>query len=434
MKILSALCAIGAAAVVLSSCGSSSSSSGSGASAAATKADTSTNPLSFAAFQSFSGPDASFGPEQIAGCAPAAQAIVAAGGVLHHTQVSCSAVDNRGDPADAVPAAESLLATNGNLVGVLGPGSNEAPPTIPLFNRSQIPMFSDSGQGLYSLNKLPYFWRITPPDGAVGYAMALWAKHQGYTRVASVFGQSIGAQGSAPTVTAGFKKLGGTISTAQLVALDQSSYRSEVAQLAAGHPQAVFIELDPQSAATFLSEMAQLYHVIPIIGTDGTTQPPWLKAVGGVLGKATFDKYYVGAQPYAPATGPAHNLWLAQLQAAANKVTKPLSQWDNDSFSEAAWDSVNVMSLAMLLAHSSKPSVWNSVIPKVTTPGPGHVIVHDFAQGKQAILAGKPITYIGATGPITFDQYQNSPGQFEIVNSGGATMKTYTAADLQAAK
>jgi ABC-type branched-subunit amino acid transport system substrate-binding protein len=429
MKSVSAVCAIGAVVLATTSCGSSGTSSGSSGTV-----DTGTAPLHFDAFQSFSGPDASFGPEQIAGCAPAAQAIVAAGGILQHKQVSCTATDNRGDPADAVPAAEQLLATNAHLVGVLGPGSNEAPPTIPLFNRAHIPMFSDSGQGLFSKNRLKYFWRITPADDAVGYAMALYAHEHGYTRVASVFGTSIGAQGSAPTVTAGFKRLGGTITTAQLVALDQSSYRSEVQQMAAGHPQALFIELDPQSAATYLSEMVQLYHLIPIIGTDGTTQPPWQKAVIGVLGKTVVATDYVGAQPYAPTAGPAHTLWLAQLHAAAAGVSKPLAQWETDSFSEAAWDSVNVMSLAMEMAKSTNPVAFNAYIPKVTDAGPGHVIVHDFAQGKQAILAGKPITYLGATGPITFDQFQNSPGSFEIVKSDGTTLKTYVAADLQKLK
>lgn len=429
MRSCSSLCAIGAIVLSLGSCGSSGTSSGSSGSV-----DKGTGSLDFAAFQAFSGPDASFGPEQIAGCAPAAQAIVAAGGILDHKNVSCLATDNRGDPADAVPAAQQLLATDSHLVGVLGPGSNEAPPTIPLFNRAHIPMFSDSGQGLFSRNRLKYFWRITPADDAVGYAMALYAYQHGYRRVASVFGQSIGAQGSAPTVTAGFKRLGGTITTAQLVSLDQSSYRSEVAALAAAHPQAVFIELDPQSAATYLSEMVQLYHLVPIIGTDGTTQPPWQKAVTGVLGKNVVATDYVGAQPYAPTTGPAHTLWLAQLHAGAAHVSKPLAQWETDSFSEAAWDSINVMSLAMEMAKSANPVIFNADIPKVTAAGPGHVIVHDFAQGKQAILAGKPITYVGATGPITFDQFQNSPGSFAIVRSDGTTVTTYVAADLQKLK
>lgn len=57
------------------------------------------------------------------------------------------------------------------------------------------------------------------------------------------------------------------------------------------------------------------------------------------------------------------------------------------------------MALAMLLAKSGNPSVRNARIPQVTDPGAGHAVVPDFAQGKQAIVAGKPITYIGATGP-----------------------------------
>ena len=66
--------------------------------------------------------------------------------------------------------------------------------------------------------------------------------------------------------------------------------------------------------------------------------------------------------------------------------------------------------VAMLIAKNTNPQVWNSDIPKVTNPGSGHVIVHDFAEGKQVILAGKPITYIGATGPVSFDRYQNFAG------------------------
>jgi len=429
LKPLACLCATFATVFALSACGSS---GGSGGGGSAGSPDTGTDTLTFAAFNTFSGPNATFGPEQLAGCGPAAQAIVAAGGVLDHKTAVCNPEDSRGDPADAVPAAQQVIATSGHLVGVLGPGSDEAPATIPLFNRSHIPMFSDAGQGLFDKSTFKYFWRILPADDAVGYAMALYAHQQGYTRVASVFGTSIGAQGSAPTVAAGFKKLGGTITTAQLLALDQSSYRSEVAQMAAAKPQAIFIELDPQTAATYLSEVQQLYHQVPIIGTDGTTQPPWLKAVAGAIGKTTVQKFYVGAQPYAPTTGPAHKLWLTQLHGATSGVAKPVSQWENDSYSEAAWDATNIIALAMELSKSTNPIVYNTYITKVTSPG--HVIVHDFAQGKAAILAGKAITYVGTTGPITFDQYQNSPGSFEINKSDASTVKTYSAADLQSAK
>src|SRR6266571_3046171 len=73
--------------------------------------------LTFVSFNPFTGPDASFGPEMVAGCAPAARLINQAGGVLGH-QVQCSTVDTRGDPGDAATAAKTMLATTHNLVGI----------------------------------------------------------------------------------------------------------------------------------------------------------------------------------------------------------------------------------------------------------------------------------------------------------------------------
>jgi ABC-type branched-subunit amino acid transport system substrate-binding protein len=425
---LSSAAATVTACLLVTACGSGAGASGSNG------ADTGSGALTVGVFNPFSGADASFGPEQNAGCVPAAKAIVAAGGILKHAQISCAVADSRGDPADAVPAAQQLIANTSNLVGLLGPSSDEAAATVPLFNRSQIPMFGDTGQKLFDQSKDKYFWRITPPDDAVGLAMALYAHEQGYMRAAAVFGTDISSQGTAPTVISGYKKVGGTLTGVANVALDQTSYRSEVSKLVAGHPEALFIEADPQTSATLLSELTQLYHPIPIIGTDGTTQPPWQKAVTQAIGKSTMTQYYRGAQPFAPTTGVAHRIWLTALHAAAGGVTQPLAQWENDSFAEAAWDSVNLMALAMEMAKSTKPAVYNSFIRKVAAGGQGATVVHSFAEGKAALEAHKSITYVGATGPVTFDQYQNSPGAFEIVRADGSTVKSYTPQNLQSLK
>src|SRR5215472_17363870 len=84
-----ALLAVPSLVLGLAACGSHSSASGSSG----------TGPLTFAVFNPFSGPDASFGPEQLAGCIPAAAAINAAGGILGHKTVTCKTSDSRGDPA-----------------------------------------------------------------------------------------------------------------------------------------------------------------------------------------------------------------------------------------------------------------------------------------------------------------------------------------------
>ena len=427
-RTLAALAAGVALAAAVAGCGSSAS-SGSGGK------DTGTGSLVYAAFNPFSGPDASFGPEEMAGCIPAAAAIQAAGGILNHKSVSCKAVDSRGDPADAVPAAESLIATTGGLQGIIGPSSDEATATVPLFNRAHIPMIGDTGQAAFDHSNFKYFFRITAPDDAVGYAMALYAHDKGYTRAVGVFGADISSQGTAPSAAAGFRKLGGTMML-QKIPLDQPSYRTEVLQVAAFKPQVVFTEADPQSDATYMAELRQLYHLIPIIGTNGTNQPPWFKAVGGAIGSNNLLSVYGGAQPYAPLSGAAYQEWRTELAAVAKKVPQPVSQWETDSYSMSYWDTVNLMALAAVMAKSTNPQVFTPDIVKVTTPKPGAVIVHSFAAGKQALLAGKQIQYIGAVGPITFDQWRNSPGQFEIVKADTALtpIVTYTAQRVQAAR
>src|SRR5262249_35961665 len=110
----------------------------------------------------------------------------------------------------------------------------------------------------------------------------------------------------------------------QKIPLDQSSYRTEVSALIAAHPSVIFTEADPQTSATYLAEAKQLGRLGPFIGTDGTTQPPWLKAVGNAVGVANLKRYYVGAQPYAPTTGGTYQLWLSQIKPGRAQVSQPV--------------------------------------------------------------------------------------------------------------
>ena len=282
-----------------------------------------TGGLTFAGFQPFTGPDAAFGPELMAGCIPAVNLINAAGGIIGH-QTKCVPVDSRGDPADAVPAATKMLATTENLVGVVGPSSDEALATVPLINRAHVPMFADTGQAAFDKQTQdPYFWRVTPPDDAAGVAMAIYAYRKGYRHGAAVFGNDISSQGNVPTLLSTFKKLGGQIVANETLTLDQSSYRSEVETVINSNADVMFTEADPQTDATFISELQQLHGLIPIIGTEPTVQPPWLKAVGGAVGKSNLAQSYAAAQPYSPSQGPAWDVYNQALLAAKADVPDP---------------------------------------------------------------------------------------------------------------
>ena len=208
---------VGVALITLMACGNSSTSN----------TPTNGGPLVIAIFVAFTGPQAGFGQQNVAGCLTAAKLINDAGGVMGHT-IQCLPVDTRGDPADAIPAATQMLATISNLVMVLGCASTEASATVPLFEQAQIPMFCNTGQAEFDKSPYHYFHRLVPADDFAGYAMAVWAHKQGYNTAAAVFGNDTGSQGTVPSLTKGFSKLGGTIAVNQSIALDQSAYRSEV--------------------------------------------------------------------------------------------------------------------------------------------------------------------------------------------------------------
>jgi ABC-type branched-subunit amino acid transport system substrate-binding protein len=413
------------AALVLVSVAACSSSGGGSSSPAST--------LVVGEFNPFTGPDAAFGPEMVGGCIPAIRLINADGGVLGH-KMSCVQEDTRGDPADAVPAAQKMIATETSLVGVLGPSSDEALATVPLLNNGHVPMFVDTGQAAFDHTTDAYFWRITPADDVKGYAMALWAHAAGYTRAAAVFGDDAGAQSDVPTLVSAFTGLGGTIVYNKPFALDQSSYRSEIESLLATHPQVIFTETDPQTAATFLSELQQLKGLLPVIGTEVSLQTPYLKAVNTAIGSASMVKYFEGMQPYAPPSGPAWQTFNTALLASKAQVPQP-GQWSTDPYSMTYYDGVNVMALAMLAAHSTNPADFNKYVTAVTEPGAGKTVVTSFAAGKAALAAGKQIQYVGAGGPIVFNQWHNSTGAFEAakyVSGNIQLVGSVTAAQIAA--
>jgi ABC-type branched-subunit amino acid transport system substrate-binding protein len=386
--------------------------------------------LTVGALNPFTGPDASFGPEMMAGCEAAVTAINAAGGVLTD-KVACASVDTRGDPADGVTGGAKMLATIPNLFGVLGPSSDEADASAPLINAAKVPMFADTGESSFDHNTLPYFWRIVPADDERGYAMALYAKQKGYLRAAAVFGNDTGSQIGVPTLLRGYSEVGGQMVVDQKLTLGQTSYQSQVEQLIAAKPQVIFTETSPQANATYLAELQQLGHLIPVIGTDVTIQPSWFTAMAGAIGKPALTKYFVAESPYAAASGVAWQTFNKDLLASSSSVPKP-AQWSTDSYSMGYYDSVIVMALAATMAKSTSPAVWNAYIPAVTSPGA--VVVHTYADGLAALRVGKKIDYVGAAGIIDFNKWHNSSGGFEIAayqaNGNLSLVSTITAAQL----
>ena len=366
---------------------------------------------------------------------PALYVVNKAGGVLGR-QVSLVQVDTRSDPADALTNMEKTLATSSGIAGVLGPDSTSAATLVPLLNNKKLPMMVAAGEAAYDRSSYSYLWRDVPPDPANGKAIALWAKQQGYTRVATVFGTDAGSQGDLPGVVTGLKAVGITLADQENLTPDQPSYRSSAERLLAAKPQAIITESDGPTAATFFGELTQLGKIVPIIGTSGTPSTSYFSPLRGAIGDANFNKYFRAVVVGNPVANPAVPAFNAAVLAVQSKLAKPVSQWENNSFSESGYDAVIVLALAMDAAKSTDGSVYNKDIMQVTAPGAGKQVVYTYAAGKAALAAGHQIQYIGASGPILFNAYHNSFGSQAVeefpANAPAVVVGTISQAAVQA--
>jgi ABC-type branched-subunit amino acid transport system substrate-binding protein len=383
--------------IALAACGSSSSSSsGSG-------------PLNIGVIYPFTGANANQGETGMAGCLTGVTQINEAGGVLGH-KLECKPFDTKGDPADAVPAANQMLAS-ASPVMVLG-ASDDTVATAPIVTGQHVVNFATVGDPHFDTQTNPYFYRLTPSDALLGKALGYAAINQGYKNAASAFTSDLGAQTSAVPMTAEYTKLGGKLSANLKLAPGQSSYRTEVSQIIAAHPDALISEMDPQSSTAFLTEYKQLGGSLPLtLGTLRTAQSDWIKAVIGGLGEATFVKSIRSVTPYIPLTGPAYEKYKKILLSLSSKI-KEVGQFTGHPYVISDYDAVAITAIAMTMAKSTASTTYNSYVVKVTEPG--GTVVHTYAEALAALKENKKITYVGAAGALVFNKYHSAPSAFSF--------------------
>jgi branched-chain amino acid transport system substrate-binding protein len=365
----------------------------------------------------FTGADAGLGPAYYAACLPAALTINNNGGVGGR-KIKCSQFDTRGEPADAVPAANQMIASNSNLMAVIGCTSDEAATVAPIIDRSHIPMFCMTGQSEFNKTALKYFHRLVPPDEFDAYAMVGSAlfnpSHPAYKRVALVFGNDIGSQAFVGPATAALTKLGATVSINQPIALGASSYRTEVAAMLATHPDVIFTEA-LGSAGTYMKEVKQQNgSTLPFIGTSATIDPVWFKDVSDAIGVADVLKYYSAVDLHLSYSGPGYTEFLNQLNASASTFADA-PKYKQRGSTLHLYDGVVMTALAMVATTSADRTVYNPKIKDIANGVSGATVVNTYADGVAALKAGKTIRFVGAGGETNFNQYNNSEQGYVLV-------------------
>jgi ABC-type branched-subunit amino acid transport system substrate-binding protein len=391
---------VAAAVAALAAC-SGSSSSGSGGSG-------NTSPLVVGILAPFTGQDAALGPAYFAACLPAVRAINAAGGVMGH-QLSCKQFDTRGDPADAVPATRQMIASNSNLMMVIGCTSDEASSVVPILEQSHVPAFCQTGQSEFNKSNFKYFHRLVPPDEYDAYAMVGIARlYDHYSRIGLVFGNDIGSQAFVGPAVKAIEKTGGTVVVNQALALGQPSYRTEVQKLIDSHPDVILTEALGSTDATYLAELKQLHGgMIPVIGSSATIDPVWFKAVSDAIGVADLVSSYQANDTPTDFSGPGYNEFKTDLLASASDYANA-PKYVTRASTIHLYDGIVMTALAMVAAKSTDPKVFNAKILQVGNGGSGAQDVNTYKDGVSALNGGKSVRFIGAGGATKFDRWNNS--------------------------
>src|SRR6267143_1131252 len=392
---------------MLAACGGSSASTGGGLGS---------GDLLVGVLAPFSGTDANLGPAYYAACLAAAPEINNNGGVGGR-HVTCQKFDTRGEPADAAPAANQMVASNSNLMAVVGCTSDEASAVAPIVDKSHIPMFCMTGQSEFNKTKLPYFHRLVPADIFDAYGMVGWVQygpnHPAWNKVALVFGDDIGSQSFVQPATNALQHFGKTVKNFP-IHLGASSFRTEVQSMLAFKPDVIFTEA-LSSAGTYLGEVKELNgQTIPFIGTSATIDPAWFKDVTSTIGVNDVVQNYRGVDLGYTFAGTAYDEFKANLQAAAPPF-EDAPKYGQRGSTLHLYDGIIMTALAMVATNSKDPTVYNQKIKEIANGTSGATVVHLYKEGLDALKAGKSIRYVGAAGENNFDQYNNSQSGYILV-------------------
>jgi ABC-type branched-subunit amino acid transport system substrate-binding protein len=380
---------------LLAACGSSGSSSSAGSSGLS-------GTVTFGVLHPFTGAYASVGEASLQGVTVAASEINANGGILGH-KLQIVHADTLGDPVDAVPAAEHMIASS-HPSAIIGPGGLEIGSIQRILDANKIPFEFEGGDTAFDNTKDPMLWRDSPSDLQEGVAMALYALQHGYKRAAFMMSSITTAQDFIPYIQGAYKAGGGQIVANVTMTPGLTSYRSEVLKVAQAKAQVIFSQIEPPTAAVMTQNFKEIDNLaIPIVASDTSAAAEWIKAVT----PAVANKAIVSAEG-ATATSPASAVFMKYFKQDF-KGQQPLAS------ATYSYDATMALALAMTKAHSTTGPAFAKDIPLVTT-APG-TVVYDYKTALADIKAGKKINYDGASGSMDYNQFHNVFGPYQLVKA-----------------
>lgn len=368
----------------------------------------------------YTGGLADYGTESQAGCLAAAYVINNAGGADGHG-IKCVEVDDQDNPVAAVSAVRKFFATTSHVVGISGSETDSSVALAPVFQAQKVPWLPYSGSAFFLKSTDPYYWNMSLNHYAYGAAMADAAYQSGSRKIAVVVGTDSSAQGYKPGIVGALQELGAPAVTELDLTENQPTYSTEVARLAAAKPDAIVGQLNPTSMATFITDLSQQYHMVPVVTSATDLTPDVFAALTKTIGATSVEQYLHAASGTVTASGPGYDQYVQALNAIAPQDPAALQQ-THQIQAEYTYDTVLLYALAIDAAKSTNPQVFNSYITKVANAGAGKTVVSTYSGGRSSLAANKPIQYVALVGPLSFNQYHNSLPplhEYQFTSAGG---------------
>ncbi len=347
-------------------------------------------------------------PPSEAGAQVAIEEINDAGGVLDRP-VELVIGDNLSTAEGAVQAFNKLVDVDA-VVAIGGVESDGAVANLQSLKDRQIPTMCPAC-GTDKLDEAggDFIFRITGSDSDGGLIAAQFARDNGFERVAMLVQNTEGAAGPAEVFKTVFtEKVGGEVVADVRFEPGQSSYQTQVDEVFASEPDAIYLAAGFESGGIIFQEAARRgYEANWFVSPDLVV--PEISGLQGVdlsngIARAAIAAY--------DTTTPAYESYAERYEAITGEPPS------SGLYDANQYDQYIILALAIAKAGSTDGAAIAAAIPEVVN-GPG-TVVYSYAEGLAAIEAGEDIDYHGASSGLDLNQFGNlaSPvfGEQQIID------------------
>ena len=384
------------------------------AAAVATEAPASDCEINFGLLLSLTGDLGDLGKAQLPAADIAVEEINAAGGPLG-CKVVVTTEDDESTAEGAVKGANKLVLTDGAIT-LLGLNSLDMVSLLDFARTNKVPIITHWG-GTVKLDTEggDYVFRDALSDSFAGVATAKFLVDEGYKTAANMYENSESPQSNAVTMKKAFEAAGGKVVADVAYNPGQASYQAELAKVFENKPEIVLLSAGTDSATTIMREWYRgNYGGKWILGSDlGANEV--VSGIGADIMAGQFGQ--AGADDVnSPSYKRYQELWKAKTgQDTVAPYSSPL------------YDAFIIEALAIEIGGQATGEVINANMKKVTT---GENQCLSYADCVKLIKEGKTIQYMGVSGPLQFNAFNNVVAPWSILQAEGdgwKVFKFYTA-------